>query len=258
MTILVQISDTHLIASSEDHDVADINHPRAVFLRRCVEDINTLDPQPDAVIHTGDVTHHARREEYVLAREILAELNMPVYITPGNRDSRALLKDVFADEGYMSEHANFIHYAKTIGEVRLVAVDTLADNSNMGDLNDERLAALKATLDAAPHTPTALFMHHPPFEISTSKYPFQFVDQEPVEKLTELVRSHPQVIRVFCGHSHRFYESHVATAPASTLPSTALDLRLGDGYPATMSDTPVYLVHRFNKDTGFVSEARKA
>lgn len=258
MTIIAQIGDTHLIASSEDHAMSDMDHPRSVFLRRCVEDINTLDPKPDAVIHTGDVTHHARREEYVLARKILSELDMPVYITPGNRDSRALLKDVFAEDGYLSEHANFIHYARNIGEIRLVAVDTLANDSNMGDLDDERLAALKTTLDAAPNTPTALFMHHPPFEIRSSKYPFQFVDQGPVEKLTELVRAHPQVIHMFCGHSHRFYESHVGTISANTLPSTAVDLRLGDEYSDSMSNTPVYLIHRYSKDTGFISEARRA
>ena len=55
--IIAQITDTHL----SDVDAADPKFGvRAENLRACIADINDLDPLPDAVIHTGDITQHGR------------------------------------------------------------------------------------------------------------------------------------------------------------------------------------------------------
>ena len=55
--IIAQITDTHLGAA----DAADqVFRARAENLRACVADINGLDPKPDAVIHTGDMTQHGQ------------------------------------------------------------------------------------------------------------------------------------------------------------------------------------------------------
>ena len=52
--IISQLTDTHVLALSSAQPLA---RRRAEDLRRCVADINRLKPLPDAVIHTGDVTH---------------------------------------------------------------------------------------------------------------------------------------------------------------------------------------------------------
>ncbi len=49
--LIAQISDTHILA--EDSDLPEAQ-PRAEDLRRCIVDINGLDPLPDVVIHSGD------------------------------------------------------------------------------------------------------------------------------------------------------------------------------------------------------------
>ena len=55
--IIAQITDTHL----GDANAADpVFRARAENLRACVADINGLDPKPDAVIHTGDMTQHGQ------------------------------------------------------------------------------------------------------------------------------------------------------------------------------------------------------
>jgi Icc protein len=253
MTILVQISDTHLMAPASDGACA---HERSAYLRRCVKDINCLDPKPDAVIHTGDMTQHAYCKEYYLAREILGQLKMPLYVTPGNRDSRAAIRDIFRTDDYSPPDADFIHYATNVGAIRLVAIDTInEEGTRPGNLCDTRIAAIDVTLGQAPHTPTALFMHHPPFDVLTSSEPFQFINREAVEKFSKVLQRHSQIKRVFCGHAHRCYVTEISNTSASTLPSVAVDLRLGD-YPEAMKKTPVYQIHRFHPETGFVSETR--
>jgi len=252
MTLIAQISDTHLMGIESGDERAP---KRVEWLGRCVQDINDLNPKPDAVIHTGDISQHGKYDEYILARKILAELNMPLFVTPGNRDSRADLKEVFWQDGYFQPGSKFLHYAVKIDGIYLVAIDSVCEGSRSGDLCDDRLDAIDETLGSAPDIPTVLFMHHPPFEILTSREPFQFGSREVVDKFARILRRHPQITQIFCGHAHRSFMSELADTRAGTAPSVAIDLRLGD-ISETMNDTPVYQLHRFFPGFGFYSETR--
>jgi 3',5'-cyclic-AMP phosphodiesterase len=251
MTIIAQISDTHLM----DVENGDVRAPKRIeWLRRCVRDINGLDSKPDAVIHTGDMSQHGSHTEYMLAREILADLNMPLYVTPGNRDSRSALGKVFLQDGYFQSDSKFLQYAVNVGAIYLVAIDSVCEGSRSGELCDDRLAALEKMLNAAPNSPTVLFMHHPPFEVLTSNEPFQFGSRDVIEKFGCILRNHPQITQIFCGHAHRSFASDLAEIRALTVPSIAVDLRLD--MPETMADTPVYQIHSLYPDHGFYSETR--
>ena len=199
--IIAQITDTHLAAA----DAADpVFRARAENLRQCVADINGLDPMPDAVIHTGDMTQHGQAAEFAHARALLAALEMPLYVIPGNRDGRQGMARAFAGDGHMMPDCAFVHYAVEEHTVRLVAVDSLAaDGSAKGDFCQARLAALDATLAEAPARPTALFMHHPPFDVPTAPDPFAYQRRRAVDDLAAVVSRHPQVVRIFTGHMHR-------------------------------------------------------
>ena len=254
MTIIVQISDTHLMEAASD----DARAPKRIaWLRRCVQDINGLNPAPDAVIHTGDMSQNGRPAEYELAWEILSGLDMPFYVTPGNRDSRAEMRKVFSQAGYLPSGSDFLQYKVDVGHLSLIAVDTVCEGSRIGDFCDERLTALDDMLGEMPDRPAVLFMHHPPFDITTSEYPFQFAGREAVEKFVDVVRRHPRVSQIFTGHSHRRFVSDLADIRAATVPSIAVDLRLGD-FPEADDDTPAYQVHRFDPENGFSSEIRFA
>ena len=251
--IIAQITDTHL----GDADEADpAFRARAENLRQCIADINGLDPLPDAVIHTGDMTQHGQAAEFAHARELLAALKVPLYVTPGNRDGREGMVRAFAGDGHMMPDGDFVHYAVEEHPVRLVTVDSLAaDGSHMGDLCHARLALLDATLAEAPAQPTALFMHHPPFDVPTAPHPFAYQRRRAVADLAAVVSRHPQVVRIFTGHMHRPWTAMVGGVAASTVPSVAADLRKGN-YAPTMAGRPIYQVHRFDGDWGFASETR--
>ena len=253
--IIAQITDTHLAAA----DAADpVFRARAENLRECVADINGLDPMPDAVIHTGDMTQHGQEVEFAHARALLAALEVPLYVIPGNRDGRQGMARAFAGDGYLMPDCAFVHYAVEEHPVRLVAVDSLAaDGSAKGDFCHARLAALDSTLAEAPARPTALFMHHPPFDVPTAPDPFAYQRRRATADLAAVVSGHPQVVRIFTGHMHRPWMAAGGGVAASTVPSVAVDLRKGR-YAPTMAGRPVYQVHRFEGDWGFVSETRLA
>ena len=251
--IIAQITDTHLADSGESDPVF---RARADNLRQCISDINGLDPKPDAVIHTGDMTQHGRVAEFAHARALLAALEAPLYVTPGNRDGRRGMARAFAGDGHMTPDCTFVHYAIEDHPVRLVAVDSLAAGGGAkGDFCRDRLAALDATLGEAPGRPTALFMHHPPFDAPAAPDSFSYRRRQAVADLAVVVSAHAQVVRIFSGHMHRPWTARVGGVAASTVPSVAADLRYGP-YPPGMAGRPVYQVHRFEDDGGFASETR--
>ena len=65
--IIAQISDSHII--TQNHSDEEINN-RINSLRNCVAYINNLATIPNAVIHTGDLTHNGKKEEYQIAFDI--------------------------------------------------------------------------------------------------------------------------------------------------------------------------------------------
>src|SRR6516164_84749 len=97
-----------------------------------IADINVLDPAPDVIVHTGDIVHNGRQDEYGQAVATLAKARAPVYVLGGNRDNRANLRAAFSTCGYLAPDSDFIDYAIDDYPVRLIALDTLSSGSNKG------------------------------------------------------------------------------------------------------------------------------
>ncbi|MCG8563001.1 MAG: metallophosphoesterase [Hyphomicrobiales bacterium] len=246
--IIAQISDTHLLANGSDADARD---RRIGNFERTVAHIRGLAPQPDVVLHTGDISQNATGQEYGLAREILSGLKSPVLAIVGNRDRRAPFAAAFAGDGYLRSGAGFVQYAVALNGLRLVAADTIDEATPMGGFCDDRLAELDAMLCEAPDMPTLLFLHHPPKAIPAVPKPHQFEPDE-ATRLRALIGRHEQIVRVLCGHTHRADQVDVGRVPLSTVPSIATDLRK-DRYPDALADTPVYQLHEVGEDGTVVS-----
>jgi Calcineurin-like phosphoesterase len=78
--IIAQISDTHLA-----FDAGDAEQRLRDFTGTILE-INALDPPPDVIVHTGDIVHNGRQDEYAQAAAILAKARAPVFVLAGNKD----------------------------------------------------------------------------------------------------------------------------------------------------------------------------
>src|SRR5690242_17662582 len=139
--IIAQISDTHIALDSADAA------RRIRDFELTIADINALDPAPDVIIHTGDVVHNGRSEEYAEAVRILSKARAPVYVIPGNKDDRANLRAAFSRHGYLEPGSGFIDYAIENHPVRLIAADTLNTSSNKGDFCPERAERLINRID---------------------------------------------------------------------------------------------------------------
>jgi Icc protein len=247
--IIAQNSDTHIALDTPDAE------QRIRDFERTIADINALDPAPDVIVHTGDIVHNGRPDEYAEAVRILSKARAPVYVIPGNKDERANLRAAFAASGYLTPDSEFIDYAVEDYPVRLIAVDTLYAGANKGDFCPARAKRLIDMIDAEPGKPVAVFAHHPPFEVTVGPDPLNFETPEAMARLRQALQHSGRVVAVISGHVHRGTAGQVGTIPATVMPSIATTLRKGE-YPAHMKRRPVYHVHRFDPACGFVTETR--
>jgi 3',5'-cyclic-AMP phosphodiesterase len=249
--LIAQISDFHIKARGQiAYRVVDT----AACLRAAVAAIAALDPKPDIVVATGDLTDFGRPDEYALLRELLAPLEQPVYLIPGNHDERDAMRRAFADGGYFPGQG-FLHYVVEDYPLRLVALDTVIPGEGGGRLCDERLGWLDRTLAAAPRRPTLIIMHHPPF--ATGIAHMDRIGLVGAAEFANILSRHPQVERVLCGHLHRAIQARIgAHAIASTAPSTAHQVALDlspDGPSRFMMEPPGYQLHLWRPESGVVS-----
>lgn len=248
--LIAQISDTHILAQASDQPAARL---RAGCLRRCVADINQL--QPDAVIFTGDTVQHGRQDEYARLCELLAPLRAPLYLIPGNRDDKASLRATFSDHPYLSEGGDFLHYTIEDHALRLVGIDSTLPGERKGVFCRARQAWLDAVLRDQPDRPTLLFIHHPPFDVG-DHYVGGYRNPEDAAALAGLVGRHRQVAGLLCGHVHWPVECQWAGKPARIVPSVAVDLRKGVD-ESEARQRPIYMLHRVSDKHGIVSQARR-
>jgi len=249
--IVCQVSDMHLMAGGKlAYGVVDT----AAHFRRCMAHIQALPQQPDVVVMTGDLVDSGKPEQYMLLREIIAPLSMPVYLIPGNHDDREALRAAFPDHAYLNQFPPFIQYAIEEHELRIVAVDTVIPGQAGGELCAQRLEWLALTLATAPQRPTLLLMHHPPFATGIG-----FMDEIGLanpEALAQVVAKHAQIERILCGHLHRPIQARFAGTLACTAPSTAhqITLDLAHAAPETFTmEPPAYFVHAWNAQSGVVT-----
>lgn len=249
--IIAHISDTHIALDTPDAD------RRIRDFENTIADINTLDPAPDVIVHSGDIVHNGRPDEYAKAASILAAARAPVYVLPGNKDNRENLRAAFSGQGYFAPDAAFIDYAIEDYPVRLIALDTLSTNNNKGDFGPERIARLNKLVGAETTKPIAIFTHHPPFEVPVGPDPINFVIPETMTELRAALQQSGRVAAVFSGHVHRATTGHVGRIPATVVPCIATTLRKGD-FPAEMNTRPIYYIYKFTPDSGFTTETRFA
>lgn len=248
--LVAQISDTHILARTSDHPAAEL---RADCLRRSVADINVQ--QPDAVIFTGDTVQHGQPEEYATLCELLAPLQAPLYLVPGNRDDKANFRSAFGNKPYLPKDGDFLHYAVEDHALRLVAIDSTSLGERKGVFCSERQAWLDATLGEHPDRATLLFIHHPPFDVG-DHYIDGYRRPEEAIALTDVVSRHPQVQGLLCGHVHWPIECQWAGTEARIMPSIAVDLRKGVD-ETEAREQPIYSLHQLSDETGLVSQAKR-
>jgi 3',5'-cyclic AMP phosphodiesterase CpdA len=210
----VQISDSHIgFARPENPDVAGT-------LRKAVDAINALPQAPAFVVHTGDVTHLSKPEQFDAAKQILGTLKAPLVVLPGEHDvigSPKAFFDAFgrgdAPDGWFAFDQGGMHF------VSLVNVFNFEVDGKLGatqlDFVEKDLAAQKKS------TPIVVFGHVPLYAL----YPaWGWTTEDGARVLAALRRF--DAVTVLNGHIHQIIQHtegniRFATAAATAYPQPA-------------------------------------
>nr|WP_315594969.1 phosphodiesterase [uncultured Cupriavidus sp.] len=247
MTSIAQVSDMHV--RPEGMLYQSLVDSNAMFLRAVVA-LNSLEPAPDVVLFTGDLTDDESPEAYAMLRELLGGLIHPYVLMPGNHDDRGSLREAFSGQPWWPD-AGELNYGFDVGPVRVLAVDTTVPGFHHGELSQPTLAWLGRELGANADRRIVIAMHHPPFDTG-----IPYLDRyglREVNAFAQLVSRYRNIDRIIAGHVHRAMHSRLGTIPVSTCPSTTTQIALrlqADAKPASYMEPPAFMLHRWNHTSG--------
>jgi Icc protein len=245
--VLAQISDMHVRAEPRDDGFDPLAQLQAAL--RAIREFGA-----QAIIATGDLVNDEKPEEYQLLAQALKAAPAPVFLAPGNHDSRAHIREFFPGHAYLPPSGD-LSYAMDDFPLRIVAIDQTCPGETGGVFTPAHADWLDAALARRPDHPTLVALHHPP--IPTYDQLLDRIGLAHAERLTAVLRKHPQVKRVACGHHHRAVIGQIAHAPLFVCPSTAwtfgLALRPDQPLAARSGETNGWALHVWDEAGGLAT-----
>ncbi|MGO4635167.1 metallophosphoesterase [Streptomyces sp. 2RAF24] len=214
MIVIAHFSDIHVDASPRSRE-----RTSAVM-----EFLDSLPYAFDAVIATGDLADHGAEAEYTWIREHVLGSRHAVLACPGNHDRRDVFRRVLLGVEPTAPEAPVNQVLRTDGFV-LALCDSSVPGKDEGFLEEETLDWLAEELARTPEdVPVFVGFHHPPVTLG-----IPFVDglrQFGEERLAALVRRHPNVVALLCGHAHTGAATTFAGRPLLVAPGVVSTSKL--------------------------------
>ena len=211
----IHISDTHM---TPPHGGLYTGDDAEHNFRRVIEAARNLDVAPSFIVISGDLSDRGEVASYVRLACLVAEVEeqgTPVLLALGNHDNRANFYSVFHPD-YDPVRQDRYRYSRTIGELRVVVLDSLVEGYGHGHLGAAQLEWLNHELSRPePRMGTVIVLHHPPVNTGATWVDgFKLNDGD---ALLEVLNRH-HVQGVLNGHTHypsvnRFGSTISATAP---------------------------------------------
>jgi hypothetical protein len=156
--LFVQISDTHIGFNKE------ANPDVKGTLSQTIDIVNAMPKQPSLIIHTGDITHLSKPEEFDTAQQLMSRLRVSeLHTTPGEHDTTdPAVSEYFSrfgkasdNKGYYSfDHAG-VHFISLINVLQFKA-------GGLGTLGADQIAWVTQDLKGrSSSTPIVVFAHMP-------------------------------------------------------------------------------------------------
>jgi Icc protein len=216
--VFAQISDSHIGFSK------DANKDVVSTLQTALGRIQALPVAPDFLIHTGDLTHLSKPEEFDTLQQVLIGANVgQVFYVPGEHDMLADDGRQYLDrygkgtqgQGWFSFDHKGVHFVGLVNVVNLKA-------GGLGNLGDAQLEWLEQDLKGRPSsTPIVVFAHIPLWSV----YPeWGWGTDDGAQALSYLTRFGS--VTVLNGHIHQTMqkiEGHITfhTATSTAFPQPA-------------------------------------
>jgi Icc protein len=242
MTLLVQISDTHILPRGE---VLYNSIDSALHLSKTVQEINRMRPAPDVVLITGDLVDRGDEVGYRHFIQLLQPLTMPVYVIPGNHDDPQTMQKVFQDTSHFPVSDGTFQYVIEDLPFRILALNSRTHNTELPEFDKQKLSWLQFQLEQS-NKPTLIAIHHPPMKTG-----IELIDMggtEWFQGLKTVLAGHDQVKLLICGHCHTDLCGRIGQVPVYMAAATShqlIAMRGLDLAPSTIIAPATPTLHHF-------------
>lgn len=240
MFAIAHLTDTHAGGRPES----------VTRLRVVIDHLLAMEPRPDVMVVTGDLTDHGTAEEYAAVREQLDRWPGPVAACPGNHDVLSTYEDGIGPAESVLE----------VGRFRFVMLNSLVRGSggerdDAGELNEASLRFLDETL-AGDDRDTFVCVHHPP--VSIGNEPMDTIMLRNGDALHSVISRHPHVRAVLTGHDHNAIATTFAGRPLLVGGGIASAVAApGEPLPFLWWDAPItFAVHLVDDDGRLITQWR--
>lgn len=219
----IHLTDLHFLPAGEPYHTVDTN-ARA---RQVLAHVRGLELRPAFFVISGDLADDGSTAAYVRLRtfcsEIESEFAVPVLVGLGNHDDRVNFRNVYLDEPGTDRNARF-YYARQIGALRVIVLDTVVAGEVGGTLDDAQLAWLATELAKPAAGKTLLVLHHAPVPISLPGFSAEQL-REP-ERLARVIAPHAASIAgALYGHIHYLNAGLLGGVLCASAPAAGAMLR---------------------------------
>jgi len=207
-----QISDSHMgFNKAANQDVA-------ATLQTAIDRINALPVQPEFILHTGDITHLSKTQEFDAVEQLLKRLRAPVHYVPGEHDVLVDNGREYQERfgkgakgaGWYSFDQKGVHFIGLVNVVDLKA-------GGLGQLGKDQLEWLEDDVHKlSTSTPIVVFAHIPLWSV----YPeWGWGTDDAAQALSYLKRFGS--VSVLNGHIHQVMQKVEGNVTFHTAMSTA-------------------------------------
>ena len=208
----VQLSDSHIGFEKP------ANPDARATLSTAVDKVLAMPDKPAFIIHTGDVSHAAKPQEFDDALQLIGRTKLDVHYAPGEHD----ILDPKTRDAYLERFgkgAGGGWYAFDQGGVHFVSLNNVVDlkKNGLGSLGAEQLEWLEDDLKAkTPSTPIVVFSHIPLWMIAPE---WGWGTEDSAQALGYLARFGS--VTVLNGHIHQLMQKVEGNVTFHTARSTA-------------------------------------
>lgn len=211
---VVQITDIHLFADpNQELEGTTTAQSFAAVLKQ----VKQLQPQPNLLLLTGDLSQDETPEAYWQLRNMLSPLSIPTYWIPGNHDNLPVMQQI------LNQEPIFTHKIWQLGGWQFIMLNCALPGRIDGELSPQSLEWLEQQLQIASNCPTLIALHHPPLPIGSAW--LDRINLRNSEDLFAVLERHPQVRLTIFGHIHQEFEQERHGINYLGTPSTCIQFK---------------------------------
>jgi Icc protein len=200
LTHFIHITDLHL--SHPDLNDPSLHSDTVATFTKIINAISKIEPKPNFVILSGDLTNTGEKKSYELLKNLLRFLSMPVILALGNHDKRNGFHQVFNSKVSTDPYFHDNIYSG----LHVITLDTGVPGHIAGAICDEQFNYLEKVIKEHTTCPKLLVLHHPP-KVDPNGLPWGSLSMESTKSLSAVLKG-KNVIGICSGHIHINRVSH--------------------------------------------------